>query len=81
MKKIIIVLGILILSGCGLAKVDLEQNDNLQVVVQAHNALVTKLDSVIKATEKAFGSNIARRQDIFREALATPVPTPVVEAK
>lgn len=72
-------LGILLLAGCGLAKVDEEQNGNLQVIVQAHNALVAQLDKVTQATEKALGSNISKRQDIFREALATPVPTPEVK--
>lgn len=75
MKKLAIGLGILLLTGCGLAKVDEEQNSNLQVIVQAHNAAVARLEKVIEATEKAFGSNISKRQDIFKETLAKPVPT------
>lgn len=84
MKKIVIGLGIVLLAGCGLAKVDVEQNENMKVFVQAHNALVAQLDKVIGAADKAFASKKAQEQEVFRAAiLATPTPTvaPTLEVK
>jgi len=79
MKKLMLGLGILLLSGCGLAKVDKQQNEDLGVIVQAHNALVEQVNKVTKATDTAFGSNVLRRQDLFRAGIATPTPTPAGE--
>ncbi len=72
--KIIALVGILALTGCGLAKVDQEQNSNIAVIAQAHNALAKQVELVTAATEKALGPNIAKRQDIFKQALVTPTP-------
>lgn len=77
MKKVMIVLGLVLLAGCGLSKVDTEQNENMQVFVQAHNALVAQVDKVIGATDKAFSVKKTKEQEVFRAAiLATPTPTP-----
>ena len=84
MKKVAIGLMIVLLAGCGLAKVDAEQNENMQVFVQAHNALVTQLNKVIGATDKAFSVKKTQEQEVFRAAmLATPTPTiaPAPETK
>ena len=76
MKKIAMILIVMALCSCSLAKVDAEQNSDLQVIAQAHNALAARLEKVIAGVDKAFGTNIASRQEIFRAALATPTPTP-----
>jgi len=76
MKKLAVSLAIVLLAGCGLSKVDIEQNENMQVFVQAHNALVAQLDKVIGATDKAFSVKKTKEQEVFRAAiLATPTPT------
>jgi len=76
MKKLAVSLAVVLLAGCGLSKVDVEQNENMQVFVQAHNALVAQLDKVIGATDKAFSVKKTKEQEVFRAAiLATPTPT------
>lgn len=78
MKKIIAILLLVSLSACSASKVDVYQDEAIKVIVQAHNAVVAKLEQVIKATEESLPEKNATK---FRTEVTKPLPTPTPVAE
>jgi hypothetical protein len=80
MKKIVIALALFGLTACSASKIDINQDEAIKIIVQAHNAVVAKLEQLAKATEQSLPEKNAAK---FRSELQKPVPTPeaVVEGE